>query len=376
VSRGGRWREVLAVLVFLAGCRSSGQQTVSGPNRSKPAAEASRMAQGGTGDVARVDALLAKAGAALDTLDDDARVPLELQLLKMDFQGGRLWAPERVDVSARQELPLLQARRATGLRDWEVALERNAILVAVDLERGGVFYGWAFRPRKRYNRDSLERSRQGPPPSEEQPSVSARLSVLDARKLTGLPWQAGRYAFTFISWDWVSNTVKVDLTEGAAPPRKAEPLSPEESGRLLEDWRTMAGSVSPAPDDAGPRADGVSLTVPARFRKGTRAVIQGTLRMRVPPGLVAGGAGTEGRPAAFLPFGVLLMTRDELEPPLLSVAVPLPASSVRTGDEASVVRFSLDLGKVAADALPPGEHLLYLVAGPYIDGPHRVEVLP
>lgn len=377
MSRAGRWCEVLAVLVFLAGCRSSGHETVSGPTRSEPAAGASSAVQSepAAGSTARVDALLAKAVAEVDTLDADARVPLELQLLDVDFQGVRLRAPERVDVNTREDLPLLQARRATGLRDWEVAVERNAVLVAVDLERGSVLHGWVFRPRKRYNPDSLGRSRQGQPPSEDGSSIHARLNVLDARRLTGLPWQAGRYVFTFISWDWASNTVKVDLTEGVAPPRKPEPLSPEESGGLLEDWRAMAGSVSPVPGDAGPRVDGVSLTVPERLRKGTGAVIQGTLRMRIPPGMVVGGAAAEGRPAAFLPVGVLLLRKDELDPPMITAAVPLPASSVRAGDEAAVVRFSLDLSKVAGDALLPGEHLLYLVAGPFIHGPHRVEVL-
>ncbi|QRK13130.1 hypothetical protein JQX13_25750 [Archangium violaceum] len=322
-----------------------------------------------------MDALLAKAGNDLYALDDDVLAPLELQLLDVDFQGLRLRAPDRVDVSAREVLPLLQARRATGLRDWEVEPRRNAILVAVDLERGGVLHGWAFRPRKRYNPNSLDRSMQGQPPSEDNPSVHARLSILDARRLTGLPWQAGRYAFTFISWDWVSNTVTVDLTEGAAPPREPEPLSMEESGRVLEDWRALEGSVSPVPGEAGPRADGISLTVPERFRKGTGAVIQGTLRMRIPPGMVVGGVAAEGRPAAFLPVGVLLLRKDEIGPPMITATVPLPASSVRAGGEAAVVRFSLELGKVAGDVLLPGEHLLYLVAGPFIDGPHRVEVL-
>lgn len=356
-----RMRGALVALLFTVGFSASGQT---------PGAREIVRAQ----DAARVDALLAGVGLATRPVDEAALSSAEAALLPVDFQGLRLRAPERVDLKEREELPLLYARRATGQRDWEVAPQRNAHLVAVDLERGSLYHGWAFRPRKRYNPEALERSRAGTPPDEsERTSINAAIGVLEARELTGMPWRAGRYAFTLVGWDWVSNTVVVELTEGPSPVAKPAPLSPEEGRRLLERWRGT-GTLLSHKAHAVPKADGVQLSSPSKLRLGAGALVKGVLRMRVPEGMAVSGEAPAARPAAFLPFGLLLVRKDEPESLLVTSAIPIPSTPVRTSEGAVVVHFSLNLGKAAGEALQPGEHLLYLVAGPYIDGPHRAEV--
>jgi len=366
VRRGARSARLFVALVLVVGCRALGRDVSGRP----PVAREAPARDG----AARIDALLATAGQDLYSLDEAALASVEARLLSVDFLGSRLRAPERVDVTAQQELPLLYARRATGQRDWEVAPSLNTILVAVDLERGGVYHGWAFRPRKRHAPDSLPRSRQGAPPEEtDRTSINAQVVRLEARELLGLPWRAGRYALTVISWDWVSNTVVVELTEGNAPVAEPGDLSAEQARALLDVWR-KTGAVSKNTAFVIPKSGGVTLSSPERIRRGTKALVQGTLRMPVPAGMTVTAVAATRDMAAFLPFGLLLLRKDEPGPPLVMAAMPVPLAKSRRPEGVIVEQFGLDLHKVASAVLQPGEYQLYLVAGRYIDGPRPARV--
>lgn len=327
-----------------------------------------RMPQG----VRQVDVALARIGPDLYSLKEEALSKAKREILEVDFHGLRLRAPDRGVASARAELPILYARRATGQRDWEVTPQRNTLLLASDLVQGHVRLGWAFQSRKRADLRSLPRSKEGPQPDEvERSSVSVQIQPLDAYQLSGQLRDAGRCAFTLLSWDWVSNTVTVEIADGARPAAKPEPLSAQRAHLLLKAWKETGGTSASLPAQG---VDGVIASVPAEIQGGGAVVVKGELRMPVPGGMIVKEAAVDGEAGAFLPLGVALLKKDEIEPPLLYAAVPVTASAGLLRGEQAGVRFSVDLGKLARRSLSPGEYLVYLASGTFISGPHRLLV--
>ncbi len=150
----------------------------------------------------------------------------EIKLLDSDFEGLFIRTPQSVDVTERESLPLIIASRYNGERDWRLPIREHAVLIGIDLTDLQVHSTMLFSDLKR----SDESLPSAEPMPEEQASFGAQLNRVDLRRLLDIPWQRGRWAFSVIYHDWISNRMVVRLTEqetnsGASLPTHWQPLS-------------------------------------------------------------------------------------------------------------------------------------------------------
>lgn len=326
------------------------------------------------------DALLALDDDAVLAFDEERASDLELRALDRDFLAIRIRGPERLDLQTRDELPLLLLSRTTGLRDWQVTPQRNAVLVSVDQSTGTVRTAWAFPTHKRINVERMQRSlREGDlPEPEDADSVMVTAQRLAVRQALDLPWTAGEHCLTLIRYDWPSNTVRVRLE--AQPVKPVAPYPLEDARRLASG--TDASRAGFERDGQTPELEGAGamLRVPDSARaEDSRFVVRGALRLPAPAGcIVARGDAEDSRlPAVVLRAALLLVKRDELSPVRAELEVPVfSEAAVAPGDEVDGC-FAVDLYALGLrQQLLEGDTQLYLVAGSHVAGPYPVRAQP
>src|SRR5690349_1700202 len=175
-------------------------------------------------------------------------------------------APKRADFDSGKEIPILVGLRTTGLRRWEVDPRQNALLIGVDLRSGAVYSGWPLVNDKR--RRTPDPSRTGEPPQEEDATVlTTSVQKVDLRKGLEGKWGAARLALTAVIYDWVSNTVVIDLTKKGQEPAA---LAPRSESALLS--RSKPGGEVPKLDGSG-----AVLQVPTNVDPGDPAFLGGAV---------------------------------------------------------------------------------------------------
>jgi hypothetical protein len=254
-------------------------------------------------------------------------------------------------------------------------LPDNAVAVASDIGRGSVIVRPAFRndPSK------------APGPAPKIPSAddagkdsvvippgaggSAGTAWLDFRALLGLPWRESQLAIRVIAFDEVSNPVLVQLSgEGSA----SESFS---RGEALE----IAANAQFAPTGETPSLDsnGVVLSLDANeAAAGTGPLrVHGALRLPlstqsiVPP---LQWADWFRLPAAIVKATLLITIKNRTATARMDIAVPIRSDRELQPGEVVDATFSLDLSKDLPVKLSPGSYCIYLIAGEYLSGPHRL----
>jgi hypothetical protein len=203
---------------------------------------------------------------------------LTVRLLNSSFVGVALRAPTRVDIEARNSLPLLVASRFDGARGWSLPFEALAQLVAVETQTGQVRVQAAFGSDKRAEPDM-----RGPKPSaDDLRSFGAQINVVDARARLSLPWQPGCWSLRIVYHDWVSNPVQVQVDRGPSPgPSRGPSSDPSRgvtgscramaAGAAQVSFRLEGGSGSAAPHVRG------RVTLPADALGADRSALAATL---------------------------------------------------------------------------------------------------
>lgn len=327
-----------------------------------------------------------------ETIEDELTGTL---IVMDDFEGIAIGAPRAVDIEARSTLPLLWARRASGLRNWQVEPMRNAIVVVSDLSRGRISSHYAFAGPKRIALNQIDRSAMGDIPGRDvAEGVTAGLETLDLRAIANLPWQPGRYAVTLIMHDWISNTVLVELTRhgrGLTPEEEsALRLRPDDALRIEEEYRNMLsdgkGQKGAAPQSTPLRLEKTGVAVfslPGQVSP-AEAIwpLAGGARLELQPGNIVDRPGNEAAltampdkpPAAVLHLMLLLLELDNPLPRRIPIQVPISSEKPVTSGIEVAATFSVNL-KSLVNELPAGKTLqLYLVGGKHISGPRPLVV--
>jgi hypothetical protein len=253
-------------------------------------------------------------------------------------------APKRLQLAREPALPGLVAARRTGLRRWQVETAPNLRIVAVNLADGAVTSSRLIGSPKRQAPPAPSMSRPRP---EGVNAAAIGTGVMPfANVLTdligyGKSWSRGRYAFTVVEFDWVSNTVVVEMTGGSAAP--ATPAARKPFPPLL------------ARRDELPAAhEGVDFRLPPPAEPGAPQQVQ--VALALPPG--HGVLAKTDVPGASLLVGSLLLLRLDAEQPLradLAIPVRTPAADARVQ-----VLFSFDLKAALPAGLPRGSYQTYL----------------
>lgn len=328
---------------------------------------------------------------------EDASLATSMPKAAMDhgFRGLALGAPRAVPLASRGELLALLVTGESAARSRRVPLHANAVVVAVDTDRGAVLAAEAFPgdPTK-----TPDESDAGPPSAPKRPEPpedpdaighgdTAGAAWLSIRELLPLPWQTSTLALRVIAFDEISNPAMVELM---GPGPKANPLSRAAALEIAKRARAAeAAQGSPrfarsAETPALPE-DGAALALASRDAPATTRplIVHGALRLPLTPSSIvdpaghsAPSAGEPGAPGAVVKATILVVTLGVSTPWQLDLDIPVWSDHAPKAGEVVDLAFSLDLAGAHPGGLAAGEHCLYLLAGPHVSGPHTLVLRP
>jgi len=134
---------------------------------------------------------------------------LESRILDTGTFGIAINAPETIDLSASQTIPLVMALHTSGERGWKYPLKDHCILVVTRRDTGEVLFANPF-PKKKG-----KRPKAGPPKPESSPEglpeTAASVIRLNPVKHLDLPLSPGQWRLGVLYHDWVSNMVDITI---------------------------------------------------------------------------------------------------------------------------------------------------------------------
>jgi hypothetical protein len=284
-----------------------------------------------------------------------------------------LGAPASVAVDRHDDLPVLMAKQATGLREWQVHPAQNELIVAVDLRSGTLRTSRLHVSHKR----EAARPPSGSGPRPDDLNAEALLIGVNryagVGRALGLPWRPGRFALTVLEHDRASNTVTVELSGPTSAPEP--PLG----------FRVPSPFLAPEKANGAGGPEEASLTVPAHVKLQGPIPVAGTLRVPRATAVLAPalrhdpGAPEDPRDVKLgdphLVIASLLLVALDAEAPI-AVDLAVPAHDVRgPGGEALVeARFAFDARAATGGHVLGGLYQVYLVTGDRVVGPRRLVV--
>lgn len=304
----------------------------------------------------------------------------EFQLIDLDFWGIVVNAPEKIDVTQRDTLPLFVATRYSGERGWSVQLEHNCLLVSTNLQDGRVQLTKAFVDER-----ELETRWHETPPAPGQPPAglplySAVVRQIDARLRTDMDWDSGRWSLGIIHYDWFSNSVEVTLLgENAAKVKATGPVSPEpdftdsqllpcylptlKNPQLPEKGLSFTGEFGRSDDEQQLKVYGSFVVTIRDFHLPDQKYIHQFQN------------GMQQNVAAVIPVTFVLLGLDWDEPLQFDWAAPIYGEALAIGMQARGY-FAIDASDSDSGLdLEPGEYLCYVIFDGLIYGPKTLKVL-
>ena len=299
------------------------------------------------------------------------------------------------------ELPVLWATRASNLRSWQVVGLRNSTIIVSDLISGKVSVHNAFFGPKKLDYRDVPKSAQGSPKEVPAPrGATASCEMLDLREVASLPWHPGRFAITLLMYDWLANTVEVELHRKGlvlTPGQETALQVPKASAiSLMQDYRRMAASPYPAfgfgASEKTPKLEGQGITLnvsETHSRMEHRWLIDGAAKLKLAAGnIIAQSTSTQQAsmnasgpelsvqqtPAAVVNLVVLIVQLDSLLPRTINIQVPVASKiPLNIGDVAEVA-FHVDITSALHADLPPADYQIYVVGNKHIAGPYPLNI--
>jgi len=209
-------------------------------------------------------------------------------LRRYGLDGVQLEGPRQVLLKTPLVIPLTGGRRCSIGDNRRRSLEKQAIVVAVDMDTGQLFAGPAFKQQHSLNRRT-------PPVGRHLPGgmMTRRFSIDLKNRIPRLPFRPAVYAVSIILFKRRSNTIITRLVSGNPDP---------EVVRFIRRFRckTYPEAISPVPGSPYPRygdratqvPEAVGITIRADDahgpRQGAKLIVRGGFRLPVHPWQLAG----------------------------------------------------------------------------------------
>jgi hypothetical protein len=304
---------------------------------------------------------------------DQAR-PLKLGVARTGFRGVLIRGPRLVDLAARREIPLLVLHQNSFQREWEARYRLNAMAHAVDLDRGVATSAAMFLGNEYYDPKNVPWSGTGPAPEEGQDEwLYTMAGTVDLRSVLKLPPRPARYAVSVTVFDWLSNTVTLELADPGQEPRKPEDyfLPRALAAEVAAMLRDAAQFLPPALDE--PQQEGLALSAPAEA-SAAGIPVQLAMKLPAPAGAIVAPGEPGGLPAAVLNAHLLLVRLDQRSRVEADIPVPVYSEAPLSPGEVLSGRAGVDLKTYVRGPLHPGAYCLYLFAGEHVAGPRLITI--
>ncbi|HEX2958147.1 MAG TPA: hypothetical protein VHO70_15040 [Chitinispirillaceae bacterium] len=148
------------------------------------------------------------------SLSQEMQDEIDYSLLQSErFDALLIKAPVKIDITKRKTFPILKIIQNDGIREWQIEESRNLIVSAYNVQTGHLIAKTARKDIKRmvYPPKTIDK---GPiPENMSKTSYSTGTELIDIKPSIGIPWIPSQYRVTLICFDWVSNSVDVDLYE-------------------------------------------------------------------------------------------------------------------------------------------------------------------
>jgi hypothetical protein len=318
--------------------------------------------------------------------DDSAVAALPAEAALSDFQGLLLGAPRRVDLARNPEFAALLLAGRTPSRSARVPWHLNAVLVAVDIDRGAVFAGPAFPIDASKSPEPPEPApAPAPAPSVVMPAVpgippppegsDAGTAWLDVQRLLRLPRQNSRLALRALYFDQFSNAAVVERVVDSTPLAQ---LPAADARALVARLRAAGQSTHKLPayrrHESTPTlsAAGAAFTI---GRSGSSVPLHAALRIELfAPMIVRQDAASRADkdlplPAAVVRATVLVVRKDHNNPYLFPIEIPVWAEHELVPGKLIDAAFSVDLATLLPAAVLKSAAQVYVLAGRHLGGP-------
>lgn len=315
-------------------------------------------------------------GALLSLAEDDLTDRAYDALAVLSFQGIVLRAPQQVDLSQQGPLPVLAAISQSGERAADIPMPDNAILICTRFGSRGRWLSPLF-PTQFDKIPPLHQPIDVAQPVLEETDVPLSITAveyLDLQQMGVGSSTTGLYDLRVISWDWLSNTVIIEVDNAEKPSDSHfEPFAAS-GGEPSQEKQTDAGPVPSLPcfeeTPLSPTVEptGIALSVPSSpVALGQPIPVYGTSRL---PFRAEMGQARED--STLIVPGILVLARKGiLNPILLDIDIPL----VQDAPSSTHGWFAYDLNMLAGNSLPAAEYRVYVLAAGHSAGPYVLEVV-
>ncbi|GEM_PF-6625855 len=312
---------------------------------------------------------------------DELKYKLTEKVSDTEFQGIGINMPSKIDIQKYKSLPLIAVSRKTGLRGWMVNFGDNCILAALSLKTGAIFTGQGFyTPRGK--RPVVSKKILPKPDRSNAEAIHSGTYYFDLKEALNIPWKSDIFAVTIFYFDWLSNTVLVELIDKDEKNASISIIPPKSILSSLSDFSTYNKTLfSPSLSQIGAdfRLNATSFHQGSNFPLYASFKIKSSFNYIIPTDFWK-NIKEEGKsiekilPEAIVPATVALIGKKWKVPLLLNYRIPVYAdSSIKVGD---VIEGYLDVD-ISADIKGPlecGDYCIYFFVDQYVSGPKKITV--
>ncbi len=311
-------------------------------------------------------------------LDGSFLTEIESQLLDSFYIGIIINGPRQINSKEYDNLPILTALCYSGERGWTINLKKNCFLVVTNLFAGDVFVSSAFKSKKKEFHSSNDDNTDGTiPPG--LPDAAAVVSIINAKEKAPLQWDTGKWAFTLLYFDWVSNNITIDFI-GDQPISLS--FAPSVNPLPNLDHITELPSyvrIKQSPELINP---GLSFMLEIKIKNekhilnlyATYTIKTRAYHIQEIPEVYEFKNGHKEEVAAIIPITVLLLSKNIRLPLKIDLLVPVYGMPKKADEEVQGY-CALDILEVAGiQELKPEEYVCYIMLDGVAYGPQKINI--
>jgi hypothetical protein len=319
------------------------------------------------------------------TADQNTLANTKWDILRIkDFEGIAINGPLVIEPEQKDPIPVIAALRHSSLRSYISKFEKNSTLVISDIDCGSVKCIKAFLPeekmRPEVNVDLNDSSLKT--------SYSAKITIFDLKELTDIEWEKGNYGIGLISYDFLSNSIEMKVTN--VPEREIDrisriwpmpnPLSGEmehkKPKKAFPSYENFKNTVSP-------KKPGINFVIEPTDSNATAPVLYGSFLVKAKPNYLKQEvkhitlSNCSRSVCAIVPVTFIIIRNNQSVPVHQSDwFIPIYGSNKVSAGELLQGNFAISINHELKSTLLPDRYMGYMVLDGKVYGPRPFEWNP